>query len=30
MKVSIGPITDPAERKAIINLLKKETMPGAY
>jgi cytochrome c2 len=30
MKVSIGPITDPEERKAIINLLKKDTMPGAY
>lgn len=30
MIISIGPITDPAERQAIINLLKKETMPGAY
>lgn len=30
MKVSIGPITDPEERRAIINLLKKDMMPGAY
>jgi cytochrome c2/cytochrome b561 len=30
MIISIGPITDPAERAAVINLLKKETMPGAY
>lgn len=30
MVISIGPITDPAERAAVINILKKETMPGAY
>ncbi len=29
MMISIGPITDPATRAAIINILKRETMPGA-
>lgn len=29
MAISIGPITDPATRAAVINILKKETMPGA-
>jgi cytochrome c2/cytochrome b561 len=29
MAISIGPITDPATRAAVINILKRETMPGA-
>jgi cytochrome c2/cytochrome b561 len=30
MVISIGPVKDPAERAAVINILKKETMAGAY
>jgi cytochrome c2/cytochrome b561 len=30
MVISIGPVRDPAERAAVINILKKETMRGAY
>jgi cytochrome c2/cytochrome b561 len=30
MIISIGPVRDPEERKAVINLLKKATMEGAY
>lgn len=30
MVISTGPVKTPEERAAVINILKKETMPGAY
>ena len=29
MIISSGPVSDPKERKAVINMLKRDTMPGA-
>jgi cytochrome c2 len=29
MVISSGPVTDPRVRRAVINMLKRDTMPGA-
>jgi hypothetical protein len=29
MIISSGPVSDPRVRRAVINLLKRDTMPGA-